>query len=128
MKERRESLLQKLGLATDGDGVPDGADDGEEEDGAQVVEEEPVGHEVAGVQDDGRQHVEEERLGRQRRDAHRVGVVEQQADDDAHHDQQARLGEDRRQFRRHVESWSSIKRNVRFHVRSKNHNDNNVHQ
>ena len=32
-----------------------------------MVEEEPVGHEVAGVQDDRRQHVQEERVRRQRR-------------------------------------------------------------
>ena len=30
-----------------------------------MVEEQPVGHEVAGVQDDGRQHVDEECVGGQ---------------------------------------------------------------
>ena len=54
-------------LLTDGKHVEDGADDGHEEDGAEVVEEEPVRHEVARVQDDRRQHVQEERVRRQRR-------------------------------------------------------------
>ena len=52
---------------TDGHHVEDGAYDGHEEDSAEVVEEEPVRHEVACVQDDGRQHVQEERVRRQRR-------------------------------------------------------------
>ena len=47
----------------DSEHVEDGADDGHGEDGAQVVEEEPVGHEVARVQDDRRQHEEEEDIG-----------------------------------------------------------------
>ena len=57
---------------TDGHHVEDGPDNGHEEDGAEVVEEEPVRHEVARVQDDRRQHVQEERVRRQsRRDLHR---------------------------------------------------------
>lgn len=41
-------------------GVPDRADDGVNQDGAQVGEEELVGHAVAGVQHDRRQQVKEE--------------------------------------------------------------------
>ena len=81
---------------TNGDGVPQGADNGEEENGAQMVEKGSIGHEIAGVEDDGRQHVEEEGVGRQRQDADAVGVEEQQSDGDADHNQQTRLGKDLR--------------------------------
>lgn len=39
--------------------------DGEEEYRPQVVEEQPVGHKVTGVQDNGRQHVQEEGVRRE---------------------------------------------------------------
>ena len=44
----------------DADGVEEGVDDGEEKDGADVVEEGPVGHEVAGLEDDRWQEEQEE--------------------------------------------------------------------
>ena len=45
---------------TNGEHVEDGADDGHEQDGAKLVKEEPVWHEVAGLPDDWRQEEEEE--------------------------------------------------------------------
>lgn len=99
--ERREEehvqegrlAAEQVGLArrpqgeADGQRVEDGADHGEQQDRAQVVEEEPVGHEVAGVQDDGRQHVQEEDVGRQRADVHLARVEEDRSDQQPHHDQ-----------------------------------------
>ena len=51
---------------TDGAGVPDGSNDGKEENGAQVIKKQPVGHEISSVQDDGRKHVKEEDLRSER--------------------------------------------------------------
>lgn len=42
-------------------------EDSEQEYRPEMIEEQAIGHEVAGVQDDRRQHVQEERIGRQRR-------------------------------------------------------------
>ena len=50
-------------LLTDGEHVEDGADDGHEEDRAKLVEEEPVGHEVAGLPNDRGQEEEKEDVG-----------------------------------------------------------------
>ena len=72
---------------TDGAGVPDGSNDGKEENGAQVIKKQPVGHEISSVQDDGRQHVQEEDVGGQ--GGRRVigGQEEQEADQDTDDDQ-----------------------------------------
>ena len=81
-------------LLTDGEHVEDGADDGHEEDRAKLVEEEPVGHEVAGLPNDWRQEEEEEDV-RGERD-HVLVVVRQEehnADEQTNQDQDARLGE-----------------------------------
>jgi len=51
-------------ILTDGYYVPDCAYNGEKEDGAQMIKEEPIGHEITGIQDDGWEHVEEEGSGR----------------------------------------------------------------
>lgn len=73
-----------------------------------MVEEQPIGHEVAGVQDDGRQHVQEERVGCQRRYMDAARLEQQQTDDHADGDQQAGLREDLVELRRHVEAWIPI--------------------
>lgn len=82
--------------------------DGEQEYRPEMVEEQPIGHEVAGVQDDGRQHVQEERVGRQRGDVDAARLEQQQADDHADGDQQAGLREDLVELWRHVEAWKPI--------------------
>lgn len=79
--------------------------DGEQEYRPEMIEEQPIGHEVAGVQDDGRQHVQEERVGRQRRNVDAARLEQQQTDDYADGDQQAGLREDLVELRRHVETW-----------------------
>lgn len=45
---------------TNGGNIEDGSDHRHEQDGAQVVEEQSIGHKVTGVQDNRRQHIEEE--------------------------------------------------------------------
>lgn len=79
--------------------------DGEQEYRPEVVEEQPIGHEVAGVQDDGRQHVQEERVRRQRRYVDATRLEQQDADDHTDDDQQAGLREDLAELRRHVETY-----------------------
>lgn len=69
-----------------------------------MIEEQAIGHEVAGVQDDRRQHVQEERIGRQRRHVDAARLEQQQADDHADDDQQAGLWEDLVELGRHVEA------------------------
>lgn len=78
--------------------------DGEQEYRPEVVEEQPIGHKVAGVQDDRRQHVEEERVRRERRHVDAARLEQQHADDHADDDQQAGLREDLVELRRHVEA------------------------
>eukprot|EP00069_Balaena_mysticetus_P006496 bmy_05102T0 len=74
--------------------VPHGADDGVQQDGAQVAEEEPVGHEVAGVQHDGRQQVEEEDRGCEREGGNVVSRQDDATQHQAQHDEQCTLGDD----------------------------------
>lgn len=40
--------------------------DGEQQYRSEMIEEQPIGHEVAGIQDDGRQHVQKKGIGGQR--------------------------------------------------------------
>ncbi|CAN7951687.1 unnamed protein product, partial [Ixodes pacificus] len=87
-----------------GERVPDGAQHSVRQDGAQVVEEGPVGHVVAGVQHNGRQHEQEEHVRRQWPHRGQPRVEEQQADDHADHDQDATLGADEMQLGCHVEA------------------------
>lgn len=68
-----------------------------------MVEEEAVGHKVAGVEDDGGQHVEKECVWGERGDVYTGGDIEKQADHHPHRDQQAGLWEHLAQPRRHVE-------------------------
>lgn len=89
---------------TNGHAVPDGTHDGKDENGTQVIKEETVGHEIASIQDNGRKHVQEEDIGGERRHGGRVGVEEQEADEDAENDKHAGFRENVRQFGRHVES------------------------
>lgn len=84
--------------------------DGEQEYRPEMVEEQPIGHEVAGVQDDRRQHVQEERVGRQRRHVDHARLEQQQADNHADDDQQAGLWEDLVEFGRHVEAYRDKRR------------------
>ena len=94
-------------LLTDGQHVEDGSYHGHEEDCAQVVEEQPVGHEVARVQDDRGQHEEEEGV-RGEGGGHLVRRDDQQEPDYyADHDQQAGLGEDRGKLGGHVEACNA---------------------
>ena len=81
----------------DGDGVVDRSDDREEQDRTEVVEERPVGHEVAGVEDDWRKEVEEEGVGLKGVPID-VGEVEDEAQEDSEDDEEAALGEDGRQL------------------------------
>jgi len=78
--------------------------DGEQQYRSEMVEEQPIGHEVASVQDDGRQHVQEERVGGQGRHVDAARLEQQEADDYADGDQQAGLREDLAELRRHVEA------------------------
>ena len=64
------------------DRVVDGRDEGKQQDRAQVVEERPIGHEVARVEDDRREKVEEEGL-RVEGVALHLADVEDHAEDDA---------------------------------------------
>ena len=93
-------------LLTDGNCVEDGSNNSEQKNGAQVVEEKSVWHEVAGIQYNWREHVQEERVGGQEWDMRVPGQGEQHTDQHPHNDQQARLGEDSGKFRRHVETWN----------------------
>ena len=78
------------------EGVVDGRDEGKQQDRAQVVEERPIGHEVARVEDDGREEVEEEGLCVEGVPLH-LADVEDHAQDHAQDDEEAALGEDGRQ-------------------------------
>ena len=89
---------------TDGESVEYGAHNGEHDDGAKVVEEEPIRHEVSGVEDDRRHQVEEEGVRGQRRHVDGRGEDQEESDEDTDRDQKARLGEDLVQPRRHVET------------------------
>lgn len=80
------------------------SNDGEQQYRSEMVEEQPIGHEVAGVQDDGRQHVQEKRVGGQRRHVDAARLEQQEADDHTDGDQQAGLREDLAELRRHVEA------------------------
>ena len=46
--------------STDSEGVENGSDNGEQENGSQVIEKETIGHEVPGIEDDRWEHAEEE--------------------------------------------------------------------
>lgn len=82
-----------------------------------MVEEQPIGHEVAGVQDDGRQHVQKERVGGQRWHVDAARLEQQETDDHADGDQQAGFREDLAEIRRHVEAWTSnVERRVKCHI------------
>jgi len=76
---------------TDGSYVEDGSDHRHQQDGAQVVEEQSVGHKVARVQDNRWKHVEEEGIGSQRGDGDIGAEIEHHANDHAHDNQQARF-------------------------------------
>lgn len=82
-----------------------------------MVEEQPIGHEVAGVQDDGRQHVQKKGIGGQRWHVDAARLEQQEADNHADGDQQAGLREDLVELRRHVEAWTlNVKRRVKCHI------------
>ena len=70
-----------------------GADDGVQYDRAELIEERPCRHEVAGIDDDWRQKNEEERASVELMVVNVVGVsrVQRQTDDNSKHDQQATL-------------------------------------
>jgi len=70
-----------------------GADDSVENDRAELIEERPRRHEVAGVDDDRRQQYEEERASVELMlvAISGVGDVQQTTNDDAEHDQQTAL-------------------------------------
>ena len=94
---------------TDGEHVEDGADHGHQEDGAQLVEEKPVGHEVAGLPDNGWQEEEEEDVGGEGDHAFPVvGQEEDQADEEAGHDEDARLREVVLHSGHLLEAWSRV--------------------
>jgi len=78
-------------LLTDGGYVEDGSDHRHQQNGAQVVEEQSIGHKVACVQDDRGQHVEEEGVRGQWGDGHIGAKIEHHPNDHAHDNQQARL-------------------------------------
>lgn len=73
--------------------VPACSDDGVDQDGAQVGEEELVGHGVAGVQDDLRQEVEEENLRCQRERLLLVRAPDHSTQDEAKADEEGALGD-----------------------------------
>lgn len=75
-------------------GIPAGANDGVDQDGAHVAEEQLVGHGVTGVQDDLRQQVEEEDCGGQGEGGHVVCSPNDPTQDEAEADEQGALGND----------------------------------
>lgn len=75
-------------------GIPAGANDGVDQDGAHVAEEELVGHGVAGVQDDLRQQVEEEDRRGQGEGRHMVCRPDDPTQEEAEADEQGALGND----------------------------------
>ena len=74
--------------------VPAGPDDGVDQDGPHVAEEQLVGHGVACVQDDLRQQVEEEHVRGQREGLHPVGTPNNPPQDEAEADEQGALRDD----------------------------------
>ena len=70
-----------------------------------MVEEEPVGHEVAGVKDDRGEHEEEEDIRSESGGRVLRCEEEQEADDDSDHDEEAGLGKDVVELGGHVEPW-----------------------
>lgn len=91
------SLTHGAGLVTppqrqpQAGGVPTGPDDGVDQDGAHVAEEELVGHGVARVQDDWRQQVEEEHRGGQLEGLHQVRGPDDAPQEEAEADEQGTL-------------------------------------
>lgn len=75
-------------------GVPAGADDGVDQDGPHVAEEELVGHGVARVQDDLGQQVEEEHRRGELEGLHLVRTPDDAPQDEAKADEQGALGDD----------------------------------
>lgn len=73
---------------TNGERVEDGAYHGEQQDSAQMVEEQPVRHEVPGIQNNRWKHVQEESVRCQRRDGDAAGQEQQHSYDDTNDDQQ----------------------------------------
>ena len=99
--------------------VYQGADDGVEDDGAELVEEGACGHEVAGVDDDRRQKDEEEGAAVELmpvRAAAGVGRVQQQADHDAQHHQHAALRQRPQQLLMRVVRCSHHKQRANFSI------------
>lgn len=84
--------------------VPNSSDDSEQKNGAKVIKKQAIWHEISGIENDRRKHVQEERGRRERLDAVALRMEEKQADNDANDNQQTRLWEDRRKFRRHMET------------------------
>lgn len=74
-------------------GVPAGPDDGVDEDGSHVAEEELVRHGVTRVQDDLRQQVEEEHRRGQREGLHLVSTPNHPTQNEAKADEQGALGD-----------------------------------
>lgn len=74
-----------------GGSVPAGPDDGVNQDGSHVGEEELVWHAVAGVQDDLGQQVEEERSGGEREGLYLVCTPDHPSQDEAEADEQSAL-------------------------------------
>lgn len=71
-----------------------------------MVEEQPIGHEVASIQDDGGQHEQEEDVRSQRGGRLVFGrPEEQEANQNTDYNQEARFGENVVELRCHVESW-----------------------
>ena len=97
-------------LLTDGEHVEDGADDGHEEDRAKLVEEEPVGHEVARLADDGRQQEEEEDVGGEGDGdlVRRRHEEEEQSDAETEDNEDTRLGQELVDPCGFVETWPNI--------------------
>ena len=77
----------RFALFTYGYRVPNGTENGKQQDGTEMIEKESIGHEITGIEDNGWQHVEEESRRRQWGNPSAIRVEEQQANHNADNDQ-----------------------------------------
>lgn len=89
---------------TDCGHIEDGADDGHQQDGAQVVEEHAIRHKVARIQNYRRQHIEEEGVRCEWGDGNVRAKVEHNAYDHAHDNQQTGFRKYQMQLGCHVKA------------------------
>lgn len=99
-------IIRKIIDLTYGQRVEDCPHHRKEQNCPEMIEKQPVGHEVPRVQNNGREHVEKERVGGEGVNVEVGGEEEKEANDHAHHYEEAGLGEYLVEPRCHVEAWN----------------------